>query len=90
MATHEPTVEPRLVLGPDDHGRVTSADEFAEAEFRGPWKYERVDGRLVVMASDGYRHQATSEPWRDHLVDYKRNRPDLVEARLLQPLAPGR
>jgi Uma2 family endonuclease len=79
MATHEPTVETRLVLGPDDHGRVTSAEEFAEAVFQEPWDYERVDGRLVVMAADGYRHQLASEPWRNSLVYYHRDRPDLVK-----------
>jgi Uma2 family endonuclease len=75
MATHPPT----LVLGPEDHGRALSAEEFAEAECVGPWRYERSEGRLVVMAPDGYEHQATSEPWRDRLVVYKLQHPEVVE-----------
>ena len=74
MATHSPT----LLLGPDDHGRAVSAEEFAAAEFVEPWGYEREGGRLVVMPPDGHGHQAATEPWRDHLVWYKRERPDLV------------
>ena len=47
------TQSTRLVLGPDDHGRPVSAEEFADAHYLEPWKYERVAGRLVVMPPDG-------------------------------------
>lgn len=67
---------PRLGLA--DHGRIVSAAEFAEAEFDEPYKYEREDGRLVVMFPDGYGHQSASEPWRDALVYYKRDHPGVV------------
>ncbi len=68
----------RLRLGKADHGRVVSADEFADAEFDEPYKYEREGGRLVVMAADGYGHQSTAEPWRDALVYYKRDHPGVI------------
>ncbi|HWE38460.1 MAG TPA: Uma2 family endonuclease [Isosphaeraceae bacterium] len=77
MSTHEPTS--RLVLGPDDHGRPVTADEYAEADFLEPWKYERRQGRLVVRAPDSSRHDDVSEPWRDHLGAYKLTHPRVVQ-----------
>lgn len=68
----------RLRLGKADHGRLVSADEFAEAEFDEGCKYEREDGRLIVMAGDGYGHQTTAEPWRDAMVYYKRDYPGII------------
>jgi hypothetical protein len=50
MSTHQPI----LALGPGDHGPALSADDLAEADFAKPSKYERVPGRLVVMAPDGF------------------------------------
>jgi Uma2 family endonuclease len=78
MSTHEPITERRLILGPEDDGRQVSSAEFAAAEFREPWKYERVEGRLVVTAPDGFDHQRFSEPWRDHLVAFKLSHPDRI------------
>jgi Uma2 family endonuclease len=65
-------------LGQADHGRLVSAQAFADAEFDERWRYERDDGRLVVMAPEGYEHQVTAEPWRDRLVAYKIARPNVV------------
>lgn len=80
MATHEPSAETQLTLGPEDDGRFVSAEEFASASFVEPWTYERVDGRLVVMSPEGEEHVDYSEPWRDALVLYKRlSRPDVVQ-----------
>jgi len=67
------------VLGPEDDGRTLSADEFSAAEFLGPWKYERVDGRLVVMSPDGEAHDDCSEPLRDHLGAYRLSHPEIVQ-----------
>jgi len=78
MATYQ--APPRPTLGPDDHGRPVSADKFADAEYAVPWKYEREDGRLVVMPPDGQDHNDIAEPWRDELVLYKRlTRPGHVQ-----------
>ena len=80
MATHEPLPRARPVLGPDDRGRLVSAEVFASADGLEPWRYEREEGRLIVMAPDGEDHANATEPWRDELVIYKRMvRPDLVE-----------
>ncbi len=63
MATHQPV----LTLGPDDHGRPVSAEEYATAEYLEPWAYEREGGRLVVMSPEGQRHHDHSRPWRKAL-----------------------
>src|SRR3954452_11320338 len=79
MATHEPEIRTISTLGPNDHGRRVSAEEFATVEFLEPWKYERVGGRLVVMSPDGQEHADTSEPWRDRLGAYRLAHPEVVQ-----------
>ena len=68
-----------LILGPGDHGRAVSAEEFAEADFAEPHRYEREGGRLVVMAPEGKDHIRASNPWRDRLIAYKLGRPGIIE-----------
>lgn len=72
-------VQPILHLGPKDHGRAITAEEFAEADYAEPWKYEREQGRLIVMPPDGPGHDDSSEPVRDLLGAYRVAHPDLVE-----------
>jgi Uma2 family endonuclease len=68
-----------LHLGRADEGRLLTAEEFADASYDEPWKYERVDGRLVVMYPDGEAHDTASEPWRDRLGMYKLTHPGVVD-----------
>ena len=75
MAAHQ-TV---LRLGPLDQGRSLTAEEFAEADYDPPWKYEREQGRLVVMPPDSPDHDRSSEPVRDYLGAYRLGHLDLVE-----------
>jgi Uma2 family endonuclease len=75
MATGQTT----LRLGRADDGRSLTAEEFAEASFDEPWKYERVDGRLVVMYPDSEAHDACSDPWRDSLIFYRAAHPQIIE-----------
>jgi Uma2 family endonuclease len=79
MASHHPTIAPPTVLGPDDHGRAISADEFASAEFLAGWRFEREEGRLVVMSPDGPAHIRAANPWRDRLILYKLSHPGVIE-----------
>jgi Uma2 family endonuclease len=79
MATHEIRSEARLELGPDDDGRALSAVEFADAEFQEPWRYERVNGSLVVMAPDGRDHVGATSPWLRRLFRYWDNHPEIVD-----------
>lgn len=76
MATVQKTV---LHLGPEDDGRPLTAGEFAEADYAEPWRYEREQGRLVVMPPDGPGHDRSSEPVRDYLGAYRLAHTDLVD-----------
>jgi len=67
-----------LHLGKADAGRLVSSEEFAEATYDEPWKYERERGRLIVLAPSGGGHSSVSEPWRDHLGAYRLARRDVV------------
>src|SRR5947209_15833891 len=71
MASHEPQTIPRLRLALADHGRAISDEEFAGADFDEPWRYELVDGRLVVMSPNSEAHDDASEQWRDFFTAYK-------------------
>src|SRR3954468_15407128 len=78
MATHETRSVSRLELGPEDAGRPLSAEEFADAEYREPWRYEREDGRLVVMAPDGQGHIDAVDPWLERLILFRTTHRDLI------------
>jgi Uma2 family endonuclease len=78
MATHEVRSGPQLELGPGDAGRVVSAEEFADAIYQEPWRYERERGRLVVMAPDGEGHVEASSPWWKRLSLYWNDHPEVV------------
>lgn len=67
-----------LKLGPEDHGRRISSEEYANAEFQEPWSFERVDGRLIAVAPAGEEHALCAEPWRDRLVLYKLQHPGVI------------
>ncbi len=76
MATDAPRL---LKLGPEDHGRLVSSEEFADADFAEPWTYERVKGRLLAMAPEGGGHIRASNPWRDRLILFKFAHPGIIE-----------
>jgi Uma2 family endonuclease len=79
MATDEIHSRSQLELGPDDGDRVLSADEFADAIYKEPWRYERERGRLVVMAPDGEDHVEAAEPWLEHLIVYRVQHREVVQ-----------
>jgi Uma2 family endonuclease len=80
MATHEPSTETRLLLSKADHGRFTTLEEFADADFEEPWTYERVNGRLVVMSPEGTRHVVQAVPWHTRLGAYSLDHPETIQA----------
>lgn len=69
----------RLHLGLEDDGRALTEEEYRDASYEEPWRYELVDGRLSVMSPNSAEHDDTSEPFRDQLVLYKVAHPDRVE-----------
>lgn len=68
-----------LKLGPADAGMRISHDEFAAAECKEPYIYERVRGRLVVMSPAGPEHRSVSRPFRRALGGYWDTHPTLVD-----------
>jgi Uma2 family endonuclease len=66
-------------LGPENAGELVSVEEFATLEFVPPFRYERVKGRLVVMAPAGSDHRGTSRPFRLELGTYWGAHRDLID-----------
>jgi Uma2 family endonuclease len=79
MAGNEPGTKVPLTLGSDDEGRTLSAEEFAHATFLEPWRYERVDERLIVMAPDGADHVNAVSQWLKRLMQFWLRRPEIVD-----------
>jgi Uma2 family endonuclease len=50
------TATNRITVGPDDHGRPMSLDDFAEADFQEGWLYELARGVIVVTEVPGPNH----------------------------------
>lgn len=68
-----------LHLGPDDVATRLTRDEFAEATFQPPYRYERVRGRLVVMTPAGPQHRSVARPFARKLHVYWDEHMDIVE-----------
>lgn len=62
-----------------DAGEKISAEDFATAEMKPPFRYERVKGRLVVMSPAGPEHRHVSKPFRRELGLYWGLHPDIVD-----------
>lgn len=69
----------RLKLGLEDQGRPITAEEFSEAEFDEPYRYERVEGRLVVVSPGGLAHTRMVSAILEHLFVYKSRHQGVVE-----------
>ena len=68
-----------LQLGSHNAGLRITAEEFALAQFEEPFKYERVQGRLVVRSPAGPAHRLLSRPIRRSLGGYWGQHPELVD-----------
>ena len=62
-----------------DAGVTVSAGQFATADFQGPFIYERVQGRLVVMSPAGPEHRRVTRPFRRELGGYWHAHTDIVD-----------
>ncbi len=65
-------------IGPADAGLRLSREEYAEAEWAEGVRFERVNGRLVLMPPAGFDHHVTVEPFRNHLGAYRLTHPTIV------------
>jgi Uma2 family endonuclease len=51
-----------LKLGPKDHGRPLTYDDYMEAEYEGGYRYELIQGRLYVSPAPNPQHD-DAELW---------------------------
>ena len=69
----------KLYLSHTDEGIELTREEYAEADTEGPWRFERANGRLVVMTPPGIERHITVKNFRNHLGAYELSHPDIVE-----------
>ena len=72
-------LETALLLTAANEGLELTREEFGEAEFDSKFCFERVEGRLNVMAPSGWDHNVTVEPLRDYLGAYRLAHPKVVD-----------
>jgi Uma2 family endonuclease len=80
-----------LQIGPHDHGRELTDDEFVAADFDEGFKYELIDGSLYVSPQPNYSHDWLEEFIHRTCMLYEAKRPDLVKrlARKSRVFVPG-
>src|SRR5438128_1746164 len=67
-----------LKLGPADHGRPMSFDEFMAGDYQEGHKYELIDGRLYV-SPEANQPESSLEDWLlDKLKAYAREQPGVI------------
>jgi Uma2 family endonuclease len=68
----------RLYLTHADHGRPLTWDEYVSADAREGYRYELIEGKVVVSPPPGSLHEDYVE-WLKRLLDaYVRDRPDVL------------
>ena len=68
----------QLKLGPADHGRPLSLDDFESADYEPGFKYEIIDGRLYV-APEANLTENRLERWLERkLTRYSEDRPEVI------------
>ena len=72
-------IQTQLLLTQSDAGMELSREEFLEAEFDPQWRYERTQGRLVVMPRPEFGHDVAAMSFRNHLGAYMLAHADSVE-----------
>lgn len=79
MAVTGPETRTRLLLGLADNERELDEQDYLEAEFQEPWRYELVRGRLSVMSPNSEAHDDAADPWRDQFYAYRRGNPGIIQ-----------
>jgi Uma2 family endonuclease len=67
-----------LVFGPADHGRTVTREEWETALRQEGYRYEVIDGRLVVSPRPNFPHDAVVEWLHDVLKAYARRHPEVM------------
>lgn len=69
----------QLNLGLNDQGRLLTDEEFARAECDAPFRYERVEERLIVMEPSDLPHTQVVSAILETLYLYKRGHSGAIE-----------
>lgn len=78
MAKETPGMATLLQLGPADHGRLLSWEEFASAYYSEGFRYELIEGRLYVSPEANLPHDCLVE-WLDKkLESFAQSQPAIV------------
>jgi Uma2 family endonuclease len=65
-------------LGPSDHGREMSLEDFEHARGREGYRYELIDGRVEVSPAPELPHDVLREWVVDALRDYRKEHPEII------------
>jgi Uma2 family endonuclease len=81
-----------LKLGPADHGRPLSLDDFESAEYEPGYKYEIIDGRLYVVPEASLTEHRLEKWLTRKLERYSEDHPEVINfvAEKARVFVPGR
>jgi Uma2 family endonuclease len=81
-----------IALGPADHGRPLTLEEFTHAPWQEGFRYELIDGRLYVLPAPGAPHDRLVTWLYNQLGRYSSRRPAVVNYVSSRPrlFVPGR
>ena len=65
-------------LGPADHGREMTFDEFVQGDYEGGYKYELIDGSLYVTPEADFDHDWMGMNVLRTLLRYSEDRSDVI------------
>jgi Uma2 family endonuclease len=68
----------QLKLGPTDHGRILTLDDFDEAEFEPGFRYEIIDWRLYVSNEPNFPENFLGNWLFIKLITYSGQRQDII------------
>src|SRR5215207_4329492 len=72
------TVLSKIIVGPSDHGRRMTLDEFDTAEGVEGHLYELSRGEVVVTDVPPPRHSSVVDALRQPLSEYRITKPDII------------
>lgn len=75
------TVTQQITIGPADHGRKMSFDDFIEADFQDGWLYELARGVIDVAEVPGIHHGRIVMRVSDMFSYYDRTHPGVINYR---------
>ena len=69
------TIQTRMTLGPNSAGALLTPEEFDAARFRGTWRYELINGVLIVSPSPKKQERDPNEEFGYLLRKYRDEHP---------------